>query len=76
MNSLPILHSPSSVFQSGLHWLRSHAHQISESFWFCLTFCLFVLMGPFSAIVALIGLSSLASKEKREKMSEPARLSI
>lgn len=74
MNSLPILHTPTSIVHSGVQWLRSHAQQISESFWFCLTFCLFVLMGPFSALVALIGLSSLASKEKREKMSEPARL--
>jgi hypothetical protein len=31
-------------------------------------------MGPFSAVVVLIGLGSLASEENRAKMIEPARL--
>ena len=76
MNSLSLLPLKSSSSHAGLQWLRSHAHQFTESLWFCLAFGLFVLMGPFSAVVVLIGLGSLASKEKREKMPEPARLSI
>jgi len=55
-------------------WVRSHLAHIVESFWFCLTFVLFLLMGPFSAVVVLIGLGSLASEENRDKMIEPARL--
>ena len=55
-------------------WVRAHLTSITESFWFCLSFILFLLMGPFSAIVVLIGLGSLASEENRERMSEPARL--
>lgn len=76
MNSLPIFPLKSSLSHSGLQWLKSHTRQLAESFWFCLTFCLFVLMGPFSAVAVLIGLGSLASKEKREKMPEPARLLV
>lgn len=55
-------------------WIRAHLAQITESLWFCLTFVLFVLLGPFSAIVALIGLGSLASEENRDRMVEPAKL--
>ena len=55
-------------------WIRVHLAQITESFWFCLTFVLFLLMGPFSAIVVLIGLGSLADEESRERMAEPASL--
>ena len=55
-------------------WVRSHLTHIAEAFWFCLSFILFLLLGPFSAIVVLIGLGSLASEENRERMSEPARL--
>ncbi|WP_028317423.1 hypothetical protein [Desulfobulbus elongatus] len=57
-----------------LSWVRAHLSQITEFFWFCLSFILFLLMGPFSAVVVLIGLGSLASEEKRERMREPARL--
>ena len=55
-------------------WVRVHLAQIIESFWFALTFVLFLLMGPFSAIAVLIGLGSLANEESRARMTEPARL--
>jgi hypothetical protein len=55
-------------------WVRAHLAQISESFWFGLTFLLFLLLGPFSVIAVLIGLGSLASEENRERMNEPAQL--
>jgi len=77
MNMLP----HSQVTQSGndggrslFTWVRAHLAHIIESFWFCLTFVLFLLLGPFSAVVVLIGLGSLASEEHRERMIEPARL--
>lgn len=60
--------------RSLLTWVRAPLTHIIESFWFCLTFVLFLLMGPFSAVVVLIGLGSLASEENRAKMSEPAPL--
>ena len=68
-NRLGGCHNPSPV-----RWVHAHLPQIIESFWFCLTFFLFLLMGPFSAIVVLIGLGSLASEKNREQMTEPAHL--
>ncbi|HEB50164.1 MAG TPA: hypothetical protein ENI89_06105 [Desulfobulbus sp.] len=44
---------------------------LSEYFWFCLSFLLFIIMGPFSAIAVVIGLCSLASEENRNRMIEP-----
>ena len=55
-------------------WIGVHLAQIAESFWFCLTFVLFLLLGPFSAITVLIGLGSLGNAENRERMTEPASL--
>ncbi|WP_319588711.1 hypothetical protein [uncultured Desulfobulbus sp.] len=60
--------------QSPAKWVRAHLGQVTESFWFCLTFVLFLLMGPFSAVAVLIGLGSLASEEHRARMTEPAQL--
>jgi hypothetical protein len=56
------------------NWVRVHRAQIIESCWFCLTFVLFLLMGPFSVIAVLVGLRSLASEENRDRMIEPAKL--
>ncbi len=56
---------------SPLHRMISLLSSWSEPFWFCLSFLLFLLMGPFSAVVVIIGLCSLA-KENRGKMIEPA----
>lgn len=55
-------------------WIRMHQAQVAESFWFCLTFVLFLLLGPFSAIAVLVGLGSLGNAENRERMIEPASL--
>lgn len=55
-------------------WVRAHLTQFVETFWFCLTFVLFLALGPFSAIAVLFGLGSLAKEENRERMTEPARL--
>jgi len=54
---------------------RSLAARLSESFWFCLSFLLFIVMGPFSVIAVLIGLWTLASSDEcRDKMVEPASI--
>ena len=46
--------------------------KMSEPFWLCLSFGLFLIMGPFSIIAVLYGLWSLASDENRQKLIEPA----
>ncbi len=77
MNILSQSQSKSSGNDGGhflVTWVRAHLALISESLWFCLTFLLFLLMGPFSAIAVLIGLGSLASEENRERMNEPTPL--
>lgn len=55
-------------------WIRAHLSQCMESFWCCLAFLLFLLLGPFSAIVVLIGLGSLANEATKKEMTEPAQL--
>ncbi len=52
---------------------KRFAH-LSEAFWFVTSLVLFVVLGPFSAIVALIGLGSLATKEQRKQMQSPAKV--
>ena len=77
MNILPQSQANQSRSDGGhflVKWIRAHLVQVIESFWFCLTFVLFLLMGPFSIIAVLIGLGSLASEENRDRMTEPARL--
>lgn len=54
------------------HRLSRLAARWSEPFWLCISFLLFVVMGPFSVIAVLYGLWSLANGENREKMIEPA----
>ncbi len=54
-------------------WLKAHVDQVSEWFWFSVSFLLFLALGPFSAVVVLIGLKSLASEEEQQKMREPAK---
>jgi hypothetical protein len=52
--------------------LAALASRLSEPFWLCISFLLFIVMGPFSVIAVLYGLWSLANGENREKMTEPA----
>ena len=54
------------------HRLSAIAARWSESLWLCISFLLFIVMGPFSVIAVLYGLWSLANGENREKMIEPA----
>ena len=43
--------------------------RLSEGFWFALSLCLFIIMGPFSIFAVIIGLHSLATKNANQ--SEP-----
>lgn len=52
--------------------ILSQVARLSEPFWFCVSFLLFLVMGPFSVIAVVYGLWSLASEENRQKMIEPA----
>ncbi len=54
-------------------WLKANINLISEWFWFSVSFLLFLALGPFSAVVVLIGLKSLASEKEQQKMREPAK---
>ncbi|PIE69754.1 MAG: hypothetical protein CSA21_00655 [Deltaproteobacteria bacterium] len=54
--------------------LPENAARLSEAFWFSVTLLLFLVMGPFSIVAVLIGLCSLATKEQRMQMIEPASL--
>ena len=54
-----------------LQRLQENAPACSEVFWFCLSFLLFLVMGPFSAVAVIIALFSLAGEEQRQGMSEP-----
>ncbi|GAB4344993.1 MAG: hypothetical protein Kow0089_21850 [Desulfobulbaceae bacterium] len=56
--------------------LRSTVAQRSETIWLCITFLLFIVMGPFSVIAVLYGLWALAHGENRERMSEPASCEV
>ena len=53
--------------------IRARIARLSEPFWFTLSFLLFLLMGPFSAVAVVIGLCSL-SREHAGSMHEPAGL--
>jgi hypothetical protein len=48
--------------------------QVSLWFWFCLSFVLFVVLGPFSAPVALIVLAKLGLEESSHQ--EPESISV
>jgi hypothetical protein len=51
--------------------LANRMGQLSEAFWFTLSLCLFVIMGPFSVFAVIIGLHQLAGKSDTQKEPEP-----
>jgi hypothetical protein len=57
---------------SPMQRVLAQVSRLSEPFWLCLSFGLFLIMGPFSIIAVLYGVWSLASEENRQKMVEPA----
>jgi hypothetical protein len=50
--------------------LRSAADHVSEWFWFLLSFALFVVLGPFSAPIALIAIFKLGLEENDHREPE------
>jgi len=52
--------------------LLSRISELSEIIWLCITFLLFIVMGPFSVIAVMYGLWALATGENKERMIEPA----
>ena len=50
------------------------AEQVSEWFWFFLSFTLFVVLGPFSAPIALIALLKLGLEDNDHQ--EPESISV
>ena len=57
--------------KSFLTRLHDRFAQLSETFWFCLSLLLFVVMGPFSVIAVVFGLWSLANNQKVKESVEP-----
>ncbi len=51
--------------------LINRISQASESIWLCITFLLFLAMGPFSVIAVLYGLWTLATNQNMETIVEP-----
>ena len=47
------------------------AKKTGEVFWFATAFALFVIMGPFSAIAALIGVFTFAGANENTREPEP-----
>lgn len=77
MSALIHLLSKNQTISGGAHWFvrigKRFAH-LGEAFWFVTSLVLFVLLGPFSAIVALIGLGSLATKGQTKHLQRPAKV--
>ncbi|MEN8140523.1 MAG: hypothetical protein ABFR97_04795 [Thermodesulfobacteriota bacterium] len=44
---------------------------LSEAFWFCASLLLFLLLGPFSAVIVVIALFSLAGQSSCKEMAGP-----
>lgn len=59
--------SPAVNVWSGLSAL---IEQVSEWFWFCLSFLLFIVLGPFSAPVVLLVLVKLGLEESTNREPE------
>jgi hypothetical protein len=51
--------------------LHDRFAKLSETFWFCLSLVLFVVMGPFSIIAVIFGIWSLANNQKVRESAEP-----
>ena len=56
--------------ESAWHSLWRLAEQVSEWFWFLLSFTLFVVLGPFSAPIALIALLKLGWEDNDHQEPE------
>ena len=77
MSALIHLLSKNQGLRGKAQWLadfgKRFAH-LSEAFWFVTSMLLFIALGPFSAVVALIGLCSLARKGQTKDLQSPAKV--
>lgn len=67
----PTRHHGSKAASSIIESIGNAVSTWSETIWLCITFLLFILMGPFSVIAVIYGLWTLSNDESREKMVEP-----
>jgi hypothetical protein len=58
------------------HTIKNHSEQLSEGFWFTAAFILFLLLGPFSAPIAVIAIFSLRKNKGSMVEPEPATQKI
>ena len=65
-------HHKNAVNVSLYKSLISRISELSEIIWLCITFLLFIVMGPFSVIAVIYGLWALGTGENKERMIEPA----
>ncbi len=77
MSALIHMLSKNQGLRGSASWLaaigKRFAH-LSEAFWFGTSLVLFVVLGPFSAVVALIALGSLATKGETKHLQSPAKV--
>ena len=71
LNHAQVEHHKNEVNISLYKSLISRISELSELIWLCITFLLFIVMGPFSVIAVIYGLWALATGENKERMIEP-----
>ena len=77
MSAIIHLLSKNQGLRGKAYWLadlgKRFAH-LSEAFWFVTSLVMFVVLGPFSAVVALVALGSLAKKDQTKHLQRPAKV--
>ena len=70
-----LMHMLSKGQKNTTWYTRLHAKMagLSESFWFVTALLLFILLGPFSAVVAIVALFHLSSSKVVSKMKAPVK---
>ncbi len=70
-----LMHMLSKEQKSTSWYARLHTKVsgLGESFWFVSALLLFILLGPFSAVVVVVGLYNLSSQDVIAKMKGPVK---
>ncbi|MDA3833426.1 MAG: hypothetical protein PF495_08515 [Spirochaetales bacterium] len=70
-----LMHMLSKGQMNTAWYTRLHAKMsgLSESFWFVSALLLFILLGPFSAVVAVVALFHLSGSKAISKMKTPVK---
>ena len=70
-----LMHMLSKSQNNTAWYTRLHVKMagLSESFWFVTALLLFILLGPFSAVVAIVALFHLSSSKFVSKMKSPVK---